>query len=219
MLYQFLLLGSQTMKWMLCSWMCRWILTCKSWGPGQSNIWESNILKRFWLNWEIASKNESNIGPLTTSKLANWVWLFSCGFASSSKLSFPGNTRICCTSAYNICNQRELNLIIRYWEAVTMGKLRLRSYIRSWHRTVLEIQSFWHRKLPAHARPDPWPLLKQNVIIPDMSRHCVPFFPASSKLLPVTSRPGEAPAADYPCWALQPLQLSTKTMDCLPHSL
>lgn len=48
-------------------------------------------------------------------------------------------------------------------------------------------------------------------------RHCVPFFPASSKLLPVTSHPGEAPAADYPCWALQALQLSTKTMDCLPH--
>ena len=50
-----------------------------------------------------------------------------------------------------------------------MGRLRLRSYIRSWHHTVLGIQSFWHRKLPAHARPDPWPLLKQNVISPDMS--------------------------------------------------
>lgn len=65
--------------------------------------------------------------------------------------------------------QFKWNWIIRYWEAVTMRKLGLRSYIRSWYRTVYRIQSFWHRKLPAHARSDPWPLLKQNVISPDMS--------------------------------------------------
>lgn len=43
------------------------------------------------------------------------------------------------------------------------------SNVKGWHCTVLEIQSFWRRKLPAHAPSDPRPSLKQNVITTDMS--------------------------------------------------
>lgn len=59
--------------------------------------------------------------------------------------------------------------IEKQWACESEAVELTQNNIRSWHCTVLGIQSFWRRKLLAHAQSDPWPFLKQNVITTDMS--------------------------------------------------
>ncbi len=86
-------------------------------------------------------------------------------------LSSPGNTYIWYTRAYNAWKGTEFDFLDteRQWQCESEDAELAWSNIRSWHCTVLRMQSFWRRRLPAHAQSDPWPSLKQNVITSDMS--------------------------------------------------
>lgn len=111
----------------------------------------------------------------------------------------PGNTCLCSTSAYSRCNWRELNLIFRYWQAVTVWKWGCSACLEqhkelalySVGNTVILVQE-------AAGTRSVWPLTLSEAESNHYRHvqyslcHQVPFFLASSKLLPITIRPGEA---------------------------
>lgn len=119
-----------------------------------------------------------------------------------SKLWTPGNT----------CIWEEFNLIWRQWKEVAAWKWGCRSNPQQYkelasysvENTVILVQeavgtsSLWLLTL-SEAECNHYRQVQYSL------RHRDRFFSASFKLLPIISRPGEAPVADYPSRAFNPV--------------
>lgn len=153
--------------------------------------------------WEMLNVYHTIIFYKTETAAYYWSWNLNTfpeiWLCTTLQPLTPGNTCLCYTSAHSRCNWREPNLIFTYRQAVTVWKWGCSASLEQHKELALySIGNTVILAQEAAGTRSVWPLTLSEAECNHYRHvqyslcHRIPFFLASSKLLPITICPGEA---------------------------